>query len=151
MTWCLQEAGALSRAGVHASRPSWVFNYRTAVCETEQHRRKKKPSEGIGSCQDIQEAVRADGECSEQQSGHRATCPRGSSPVGSPAKPWGLRQSPLRMKPFVSTGFPDVLQVSVGTSSQNCPQSCKKAFPNNYHPLESCAHTAYVQAYTCHY
>ena len=36
------------------------FHYQTAVCETEQHRRKKKPSEGVGSCQDIQEAIRAE-------------------------------------------------------------------------------------------
>ena len=99
--------------------------------------KKKKPSEGIGSCQDIQEAIRA-----ELRVLRAAGWAQGHMSQGpfSPREPGqALRAATVTSEDeaLVSTGFPDVFRVSAGASSQNCLQSCKKAFPNNFHPLES--------------
>lgn len=137
MTWCPQEAGALSRAGVHASRPSCLFSLSDSCVWDRATQKKKKPSEGIGSCQDIQEAIRA-----ELRVLRAAGWAQGHMSQGpfSPREPGqALRAATVTSEDeaLVSTGFPDVFRVSAGASSQNCLQSCKKAFPNNFHPLES--------------
>lgn len=145
MTWCPQGSWVPSaeQASMHPDHRV-CCHYQTAVCETEQHRRKKKLLWRIEAARTSRKPLELSWESSEQQGGHRATCPRDLSPQGIPAKPWGRDSHLWGQSPSSPLGS----QMSSGClwelsshRGEKCLQSCKEALPNNHHPLESCVCT----------